>query len=147
MLHICMIHMSVRWRTRHRCRGPCTTTSHDVSKFITTYHNISHFGMHVYIIIYKLYVYIYIHAEDRKLLRKTRKSNFPWTWRSRSLVSSMTLGGNTQWLFTESEFLAFLEFTEESTSEWLPHLSFTAGMSQTLSQSLHLWLVFYRLGR
>lgn len=40
--------------------------------------------------------------------------------------------------FKENEFLAFLEFTEESTSEWLPHLSFTAGMSQTLSQTLRL---------
>ena len=45
-------------------------------------------------------------------------------------------------VFTENEFLAFQFDTEESTSEWLPHLSFTAGMSQTLSQSLRLWLVF-----
>lgn len=60
---------------------------YNISRFIKNNHNISQVSCIL------SYTYTaHIHSHGRKMFRKMRKSNFPWSWRSRSLVSSMTLG-------------------------------------------------------
>lgn len=80
-----------------------------------------HFCYTLYITRYKLYVYIYISIYMLKIescsFRKTRKSNFPWTWRSRSSVSSMTLRENFYRALLQ-RFYRVNESKEQSMNQW-----------------------------